>query len=177
MMTLRKYKNPCDGPEKAIQIEFDDPDYDPSYKYNQDEGLPRNHKVLPPDPGEAGRLTLEGIDSDNDGVRDDVQIDITNRYPSNTNARLALRQLAKSLQKGFIAQKNNDTQALNEVAFDINSAAKCISASSNRANSDIRLVRNIMANTNERGLIMIDLSAASSGKFFVIEDNLESHCD
>jgi hypothetical protein len=28
---------------------------------------------LPPDPGEAGKQTLAGIDSDNDGVRDDVQ--------------------------------------------------------------------------------------------------------
>ncbi|MDX8380534.1 MAG: hypothetical protein R8M14_00305 [Ghiorsea sp.] len=28
---------------------------------------------LPPDPGAAGRGTLAGIDSDNDGVRDDVQ--------------------------------------------------------------------------------------------------------
>lgn len=29
--------------------------------------------LLPPDPGELGKLTLEGIDSDGDGVRDDVQ--------------------------------------------------------------------------------------------------------
>lgn len=29
--------------------------------------------TLPPDPGEAGMVTLEGIDSDNDGVRDDIQ--------------------------------------------------------------------------------------------------------
>jgi len=29
--------------------------------------------VLPPNPGEAGKATLQGIDSDNDGVRDDIQ--------------------------------------------------------------------------------------------------------
>ena len=28
---------------------------------------------LPPDPGEEGKKTLQGIDSDNDGVRDDIQ--------------------------------------------------------------------------------------------------------
>ncbi len=28
---------------------------------------------LPPDPGEVGKLTLQGVDSDEDGVRDDVQ--------------------------------------------------------------------------------------------------------
>jgi hypothetical protein len=30
-------------------------------------------KTIPPDPGEAGKATLEGIDSDNDGVRDDIE--------------------------------------------------------------------------------------------------------
>jgi len=29
--------------------------------------------VLPPDPGEAGKATLTGIDVDRDGVRDDLQ--------------------------------------------------------------------------------------------------------
>jgi hypothetical protein len=29
--------------------------------------------ALPPDPGEPGKATLEGIDSDRDGVRDDIQ--------------------------------------------------------------------------------------------------------
>ena len=31
--------------------------------------------ILPPDPGEAGKLTLAGIDSNNDGVRDDLERD------------------------------------------------------------------------------------------------------
>ncbi|MCF6156788.1 MAG: hypothetical protein E3K36_16465 [Candidatus Brocadia sp.] len=29
--------------------------------------------VLPPDPGKAGKETLLGIDTDGDGVRDDIQ--------------------------------------------------------------------------------------------------------
>ncbi|GHV60176.1 hypothetical protein FACS1894103_4970 [Campylobacterota bacterium] len=31
---------------------------------------------LPPDPGKAGKATLEGIDSNKNGVRDDVEIEI-----------------------------------------------------------------------------------------------------
>ncbi len=139
--------------------------------------LADNNNGLPPDPGEEGRLTIEGIDSDNDGVRDDVQIDIANRYPNNTNARLALRQLAKSLQKGFIAVKNNDSQVLNNISSEINAASDCISAVSERTNFDILFIENIMVNTNARSLTRIDLSAAASGKFFAVSlDNLESHC-
>jgi hypothetical protein len=37
---------------------------------------------LPPDPGEAGKVTLAGIDSDNDGVRDDIQRYIALTYPN-----------------------------------------------------------------------------------------------
>lgn len=36
---------------------------------------------LPPDPGEAGKATIAGIDSDNDGVRDDVQRLLAVRWP------------------------------------------------------------------------------------------------
>ncbi len=35
--------------------------------------IPAHLANLPPDPGEAGKATIDGIDSDKDGVRDDVQ--------------------------------------------------------------------------------------------------------
>jgi hypothetical protein len=50
--------------------------------------LPINLKItqfsgsaLPPDPGEAGKQTMLGIDSDGDGIRDDVQRYIYLTYP------------------------------------------------------------------------------------------------
>ena len=74
------------------------------------------HHGLPPNPGEEGKLTIEGIDSDNDGVRDDVQIAITIKYPSNNDeTKSALTQLAKALQKGFIKQSNDNPQLLDDV--------------------------------------------------------------
>jgi len=54
---------------------------------------------LPPDPGEAGKQTLMGIDSDGDGLRDDIQRYIYLTYPDQPNVRGALRQYAFSLQK------------------------------------------------------------------------------
>jgi hypothetical protein len=50
---------------------------------------------LPSDPGEAGKVTLAGIDSDNDGVRDDVQRWIALTYPNSEKVRSALTQEAK----------------------------------------------------------------------------------
>lgn len=52
---------------------------------------------LPPDPGEAGKATLQGIDADSDGVRDDVQRFIKASYPNSLPQRRAATQIAKGL--------------------------------------------------------------------------------
>lgn len=54
---------------------------------------------LPPDPGIEGKETLLGIDSDNDGVRDDIQRYIHLTYPQEEKVRLALFQIAKNYQE------------------------------------------------------------------------------
>lgn len=64
---------------------------------------------LPPDPGAAGKLTLAGIDSDNDGVRDDVQRWIVMTYPNSQKTRAGLRQLAQDYQR-FILGAASPTQ-------------------------------------------------------------------
>jgi hypothetical protein len=42
---------------------------------------------LPPNPGAAGKKTVLGIDSDGDGVRDDIQIEVTKLIPNDPYAR------------------------------------------------------------------------------------------
>jgi hypothetical protein len=54
--------------------------------------------ALPPDPGDAGTLTIQGIDSDGDGVRDDIQRYIALTYPTSAKTRAALTQFAKGMQ-------------------------------------------------------------------------------
>lgn len=54
---------------------------------------------LPPDPGPAGLVSLMGVDSDSDGVRDDLQRYIALTYPSSPNTVNALRQLSKTYQE------------------------------------------------------------------------------
>jgi hypothetical protein len=54
--------------------------------------------TLPPDPGEAGKATLAGIDSDHDGVRDDLEREIVYMYPQNQEARRVLTAMVKKIQ-------------------------------------------------------------------------------
>jgi hypothetical protein len=54
---------------------------------------------LPPDPGEAGLATLEGIDYDKNGIRDDLQRFIELTYPSAPSTRNALLQQTRVLQQ------------------------------------------------------------------------------
>jgi hypothetical protein len=58
--------------------------------------------VLPPDPGEEGKQTLLGIDSENDGVRDDIQRYIYFTYPRDEKLRLALFQIARDHQDAML---------------------------------------------------------------------------
>jgi len=53
---------------------------------------------FPPDPGEKGKKTIEGIDSDHDGVRDDVQRWIYAFVSKDQKKQMALRQIARSYQ-------------------------------------------------------------------------------
>lgn len=68
--------------------------------------------TLPPDPGEAGKATLAGIDSDNDGVRDDVQRWIVINYPNSQKTRAALVQEVK-LDQQFLLNAADPNISLN----------------------------------------------------------------
>jgi len=57
---------------------------------------------LPPDPGAVGKATLAGVDSDNDGVRDDVQRWIVMTYPNSQKTRAAFRQFAVDYQNAIL---------------------------------------------------------------------------
>ena len=57
--------------------------------------------TLPKDPGLACDTTLLGIDSDGDGIRDDIQIKITQLFPDNPMARAGIFTLFRSYQIDF----------------------------------------------------------------------------
>jgi len=68
---------------------------------------------LPPDPGEAGKATLAGVDSDGNGVRDDIQRHIILTYPNPEDAllRAALFQYA-AYQQQFLRDADSPERTL-----------------------------------------------------------------
>ncbi len=64
--------------------------------------------TLPPDPGEAGKITLEGTDSDNDGLRDDIQREIFFNYPESERLRMAMRQIWMAKEKLLVNMSNKE---------------------------------------------------------------------
>jgi hypothetical protein len=79
---------------------------------------------LPPDPGEAGKETLEGIDSDGDGIRDDIQRYIALTYPGSQKTRAALRQLTFALDKSILESPDEES-ALNNTEL-MHRATECL---------------------------------------------------
>lgn len=63
---------------------------------------------IPPDPGETGKTTLEGIDSDGDGVRDDIQRYIVLNYPDSKRMQEAFFYDAKNLQTMLLVADNEE---------------------------------------------------------------------
>jgi hypothetical protein len=57
--------------------------------------IPQHLANLPPDPGEAGKVTIDGIDVDKDGVRDDVQRWIAENWG---HSQLAVKALTIAAQ-------------------------------------------------------------------------------
>ncbi|NHZ86901.1 MAG: hypothetical protein GWP19_13670, partial [Planctomycetia bacterium] len=68
----------------------------------------QNSNNLPPDPGEAGKETIEGIDSDNDGLRDDIQRFIYQNYSDSEETVTALINSSKAFQSMLVNCETED---------------------------------------------------------------------
>lgn len=66
---------------------------------------------VPPDPGAAGEATVAGIDTDNNGIRDDIDRFIAAKYGTNSRAVKAARQSAAARQQVITADATNRTAA------------------------------------------------------------------
>jgi hypothetical protein len=103
---------------------------------------------LPPDPGEAGKQTLAGIDSDNDGVRDDVQRYLGLTYPESTSTRSVLTQHAAAIQKYMDGQSPARLAEL----IGVITAARCVvfAIGADSASTAVSALESVATNTSER---------------------------
>lgn len=106
--------------------------YDPSSvaKLYKDVG---QCSILPDDPGDAGMQTLIGIDTNRNGVRDDVEIYILTKYSSEKEQK-ALIQYAKVLQaSNFVSTQEQNKPVLESSWKAINCVGATIGRQDNKS--------------------------------------------
>jgi len=113
-------------------------------------------KNLPPDPGTLADKTVQGVDANNNGIRDDVELAIFNAYPNSAKTRAVLLQYALTLQKE-IAESFLNTDIATAVAEEESRSYDCIGKIVSDGYSGIKeidkyrsFVENIQFNTSER---------------------------
>lgn len=74
-------------------------------------GFTQRPLTLPPDPYNNDKLTLEGIDSDHDGLRDVLQREIFFMYPGSAKIRTAWWYVAKAYTYDYMPLHSNDEAA------------------------------------------------------------------
>ena len=131
---------------------------------------------LPADPGDAGKATLQGIDSDNDGVRDDVQIGIAERYPNDISSQRVLTQQAVSLQNTIIAGDSGDQNNMAQVSEQIKRATNCLTSTMPDPAEDAAFIETQVVNTKARSDAYMKFNAAGNGQFFGV-DTSSNPCD
>jgi len=126
---------------------------------------------LPPDPGEAGKATLAGVDSDDDGVRDDVQIAIFERYPNNVDKRAALTKSSMVLQDavlvgGAILNGTADSDEPFRISDRNGFSVECLldRFGASDALKEIGFLEVVLTNTNERDNAYNAYNSAISGQ-------------
>lgn len=143
-------------------------------------------KNLPPDPGSLADATVQGIDANSNGIRDDVEIAIFKEYPNSAKIRAVLLQYALALQMEVI-QPIINTTTVTEVIREEDRSSSCISdtlvprksSESSRSNDDMQkinkfvdFVNNLQINTKER-----DAAQASFYEYLRSYNSLDYICD
>lgn len=134
---------------------------------------------LPPDPGEAGKATLEGIDSDNDGVRDDIQRYIALTYPESEKVRVGSLQLAKAMQIAILGSSTKQKSISS--SFYVNKSIECLSYLSKYGIDGSEVIANLigkLVNTVDRYSAYSRYNQNLSGNSFRIPQyDRKSSCD
>jgi len=115
-------------------------------------------KSLPVDPGIEADKTIQGVDANNNGIRDDVELAIFKEYPDSAKTRAVLLQYALALQMETIQPFVNEEIAT-EVVREQSRGFYCVGkifpdresdASYKELLSTISFVENNQFNTTER---------------------------
>ena len=83
-------------------------------------------KNLPPDPGAEADKTVAGVDANQNGIRDDVELAIFKEYPNSAKTRAVLLQYALAFQMEF-TQPIVNKETVTEVVREQSRGYECVS--------------------------------------------------
>jgi hypothetical protein len=141
---------------------------------------------LPPDPGALADQTVAGVDANNNGIRDDVELAVFKEYPNSAKTRAVLLQYALALQMETIQPFVNTTIAT-EVVREEDRADSCVadtlvprkSPESSRSSTDmgkidtyINFIEDKQLNTDGR-----KKAEQSFYKYLISYNSLDAICD
>ena len=115
-------------------------------------------KNLPPDPGALADATVQGVDANQNGIRDDVELAVFKEYPNSAKTRAVLLQYALALQMEVVQPMVN-TITVTEVVREQSRGFQCVGdiipdrekqESYEKLNSLIKFVKDKQFNTKER---------------------------
>ena len=166
------YEGECNGWEDdCCHPDFMDTDPDCQGEPPPDPGgdpptdPPGSGDGLPPDPGEAGKATIEGIDSDQDGLRDDIQRYIALTYGDSEKTRTVLRHQALVMQQALL-ERHDKNKSLDN-AHDMDRTIECLLYINPDDAYEIghALLAEVM-NTDERSRSFIEYNKQLGGQIF-----------
>lgn len=131
---------------------------------------------LPPDPGEDGLIGLAGIDSNQDGVRDDIERFIERTLTDSEQEKKAARQLAEVSQKKL--ENAYDREKIIELDDESGSAVLCLLHIMGRDATAFRhKMKAKIYNTSERIEAWNKMNSHLSGLPYTLPEDFASQCD
>jgi len=122
---------------------------------------------LPPDPGPAGDETLEGVDTNDNGIRDDIERWIGLNYSDSEKTRQALTQTYYPFQNFMIHARAGDRDAVYNDMTAMQRAGECLDyIRSDDAHILIEELRSRVVNTSDRVYAYRDSSRMLGGGSF-----------
>ena len=115
-------------------------------------------KNLPPDPGALADATVQGVDANQNGIRDDVELAVFKEYPNSAKTRAVLLQYALALQMEVVQPMVN-TITVTEVVREQSRGFQCVGdiipdrenqESYEKLNSLIKFVKDKQFNTKRK---------------------------
>ncbi len=141
---------------------------------------------LPPDPGAEADVTVQGVDANKNGIRDDVELAIFKEYPNSAKTRAVLLQYALALQMQFTQPIVNET-TVTEVIREHSRADTClndviaprVSPESSRDDNDIKKIERVITFVESKQLNTTVRQEAQDAfyKYLRSYSDLEDVCD